>query len=437
MITANIAWDQVISFSVLLFILYSVTSGKIRIDLAAFGGLLFLGLIGVTPMLSIFSGFANPALYTIASVLIVSAAIAEGGVVRGLGKRVAEHSNAPEKQILKIGLISAAISSFMNNVGAIGILLPTIKRMATRAKIKQASFGLPLIYASILGGSATLIGTASNIIVSTYRYTRLGESFKMFDFAYHGLTMLAVSLIIWFASKLFGYDPLQIKELTAQKNSKESLDLIDTSLISQSEISDKKQKIYRYLTIIVLIAIVFLTSFRLIHSAVGFGMAAILFVAIGMLKPHRAYKALNLSVLIFIGSMISLSQILESTGALSTFVSFIMPWIQQFPPILIIWSIMLVTALIANMVDNSVSAVLMSPIVISLASEGVFPVPVDALLMAVAAGASLGLVLPTHQVTLVVMNQIDFPRKTFIRQGTIIAFFAGIAAAFTINLIWC
>ena len=437
MVTGNIAWDQVISFSVLLFILYSVASGKIRIDLAAFGGLLFLGLIGVTPMISLFSGFSNPALYTIASVLIVSAAIAEGGVVRGLGKRVAEHSDSPEKQILKIGFISAAISSFMNNVGAIGMLLPTIKRMAARAKIKQASFGLPLIYASILGGSTTLIGTASNIIVSTYRYTRLGESFKMFDFAYHGLAMVAVSLLIWFISRFFGYNPLQLKELMKQKNSKDKLDQIDISFTPQSEISDRKQKIYRYLTIIVMITIVIFTSFRLIHSAVGFGIAAILFVAIGMLKPHSAYKALNLPVLIFIGSMISLSQILESIGALSTFVSFVMPWIQQFPPLLIIWSIMLVTAVIANMVDNSVSAVLMSPIVISLASEGVLSVPVDALLMAVAAGASLGFVLPTHQVTLVVMNQIDFPRKTFIKQGAIIAFFAGIAAAFTINLIWC
>ncbi len=437
MVTGNIAWDQIISFSVLLFILYSVTSGKIRIDLAAFGGLLFLGLVGVTPMLSLFSGFANPALYTIASVLIVSAAIAEGGVVRGLGKQVAQHSNAPRKQILTMSMISAAISSFMNNVGAIGILLPTIKRMAARAKIKQASFGLPLIYASILGGSVTLIGTASNIIVSTYRYTSLGESFKMFDFAYHGLTMLAVSLILWFVSKLFGYDPLRIKELSTQELSKDTLDPIGEVVDLQTLVTNKRQRINRYITIVVLSTIVILTSFRLIHSAVGFGIAAILFVAIGMLKPPKAYKALNFPVLIFIGSMISLSQILESTGTLATFVSFVMPWIQQLPPLLIIWSIMLVTALIANMVDNSVSAVLMSPIVISLASDGIFPVPVDALLMAVAAGASLGFVLPTHQVTLVVMNQIDFPRKTFIKQGAIIALFAGIAAAFAINLIWC
>ena len=60
-------------------------------------------------------------------------------------------------------------------------------------------------------------------------------------------------------------------------------------------------------------------------------MAAIIFIVIGMLKPRQAYKALNLPVLIFIGSMISLSQILDSTGALSTFVSFVMPWIQKFP----------------------------------------------------------------------------------------------------------
>lgn len=96
-----------------------------------------------------------------------------------------------------------------------------------------------------------------------------------------------------------------------------------------------------------------------------------------------------------------------------------------------------VTALFANILDNSVAAVLMAPTAIALWKMGVVPFNPDALLMAVAAGSSLGLVIPTHQATIVVMESMDFSRKSFIKIGAAIAAVAGTSSAFVIYTIWC
>ena len=78
----------------------------------------------------------------------------------------------------------------------------------------------------------------------------------------------------------------------------------------------------------------------------------------------------------------------------------------------------------------------MAPVAVAFWATGAVPFGPDALLMAVAAGASLGLVIPTHQATIVVMSNMDFPRKSFITTGGFIAVIAGSFAAFVIYSIW-
>jgi di/tricarboxylate transporter len=79
----------------------------------------------------------------------------------------------------------------------------------------------------------------------------------------------------------------------------------------------------------------------------------------------------------------------------------------------------------------------MAPVAVALWRAGAVPFNPDALLMAVAAGASLGIVIPTHQATIVVMNSMDFSRKSFIKTGAAIAAIAGSSSAFVIYTIWC
>ena len=422
-------WEQAVTWLVLFVVLYSIVSGKIRYDLTAFGGLLLLGILGLRKPSELFSGFSSPALFTIVTVLVMSAGIVESGLLSGLGKKIAARIHQHHNQIFVVFVSTGFISAFMNNVGAIGIVLPTAKRMAQRAKIPHSVFGIPIAYASILGGSITLIGTAPNLIVSAYRLNAFGEPFKMFDFSLHGLAMLFSGIIVLFICRICG-----LRSIEKVKFSNRSQNIEDKELVAENAAPRNRAK--SLIVLLTLVPIIVLTGIGLIHPSLGFGIITLIWLFTGVLAYKTALTNINIPIIIFLGSMFGISSVLEETGALNEVVSLISPVLTSLPPFLLIMIFLFITAVFANILDNSVAAVLMAPIAIALWETGAVPFGPDALLMAVAAGASLGLVIPTHQATIVVMNSMDFPRKSFITTGAAIAVIAGSFSAFAIYSIW-
>jgi di/tricarboxylate transporter len=359
----------------------------------------------------------------------MSAGIVESGILLGFGKSIARRIHEPKKQIIALSLSIALISAFMNNVGAIRVILPTAKRMAHRAGIEKANFGMPLVYAVILGGSVTLIGTASSLIVSTFRFQAFGQPFKMFDFAAHGLAMVGSGLIVLFVCQACGFSPTKQK---VAENEMHTLAKESILLEPAAKSSPKKTTI----VLISLIPVMFLTSIGLIHPAVGFGFVVLFWILTSILSLKNAYENINIPLILFLGSMLSISDILNDTGALQAVVGLILPMFSSLPHYLLILIIIFVSALFANVVDSSVAAVLISPLVIQLYKTGAVDVSADALLMAVAAGASLGIVLPTDQAVIVAMESTGFSRMSFIKTGAVVALTAGIFAALAISIVW-
>lgn len=422
-------WEQTVTWLVLLVVLYSLVSGKIRYDLTAFGGLLLLGILGLREPSKLFSGFSSPALFTIVTVLVMSAGIVESGLLSGFGKKIAARVHKHQNQIFAVFVSTGFLSAFMNNIGAIGIVLPTAKRMAQRAKIPHSAFGIPITYASILGGSITLIGTASNLIVSTYRHNALGEPFKMFDFSLHGLAMLFSAIIVLFICRICGLRPIgKVKFSNSSRN------IEDKEIVTENATPRNRKK--SLIVLLTLVPIIILTGIGLVHPSVAFGIITLIWLFSGVLAYKTALTNINIPIIIFLGSMFGISAVLEETGALNAVISLISPVFTSLPPFLLIMIFLFVTAVFANILDNSVAAVLMAPVAVALWKTGAVPFGPDALLMAVAAGASLGLVIPSHQATIIVMNSMDFPRKSFITTGAAIATIAGTFSAFVIFTIW-
>jgi len=421
--------DQAAAWAALLFVLYAMISEKIPYPAAAFGGLLVLGFFRIAPPATLFSGFSSPALFTVAIVLVMSAGIVESGIFSGFGKAVAARVQAPVKQLFAVFLSTSLLSAFMNNVGAIGIMLPTAKRMARRAGQQAADFGMPLAYASILGGSATLIGTASNLIVSTYRLQAYGASFRMFDFSAHGIAIIFSGMLVLFVCRLCGLHP------TVQKPAEKALETTESELLNLN-VSPERTKRKSAIVLLTLIPAVLAAAGGLLHPSVGFGSVVILWLALGILSPDNAIKNINIPVILFLGSMLSLSSILESTGALRSVAELILPLAETLPAFPLILLILGFTTLFANMMDNAVAVVIMAPLMIQLDLSGTVAAGADALLMAVAAGASLGIVLPTHQAAIVSMESTEFSRKSYIRTGAVIVLPAATLASAVIYFVW-
>jgi di/tricarboxylate transporter len=190
------------------------------------------------------------------------------------------------------------------------------------------------------------------------------------------------------------------------------------------------------LVLAALLPAVTLTSVGILHPSIAFGLTVVFWVLTGVFPRKAAYQAISLRIILFLGSMLSLSSVLEETGALAAVVKKVLPAVQGLSPFWLIVSFVLLSGTFANILDNSVAAVLLSPTGILLAQTGAISVGSDALLMAVAAGASLGIVLPLHQATVVTMAAMDLNRKIFIRNGAAVVLPAGLLAAAVITLVW-
>ncbi len=453
--------EHVLVWSILFIVLALIASGKSRMDLAAMGGLVILGLAGIAPPQVIFSGFGNPALATIIAVFLVSQGIVDSKVLRGLGQALAEKLHSLHAQVLSIAAVGSLLSAFMNNVGAIGLMLPTAVRMAKRYGALPGSFGLPLAMASILGGTITLIGSAPNIIIASFMHSATGHSFKMFDFAPHGFAMLFIAFILLALCRSCGFNPGADHTIRDNKVKKSKTpnqdDQIDfCNLNSNGKTFNKTASISTYeeasedlteriifspfssppkkITLFIMLIAVFAVSLGLIHPAYGFGSAAILLIALKILSPDSAYKNIDLKIVFFLGSMLGIGKVLEHSGALDLLSTSLANLTKGLEPFWLILVIVVISSLLSNAINNSAAAVFMAPLAIAMAAEG--SLSTAAALMATAAGSNLTLLLPTHQATLMVMSKAPFPVGSFFRFGLIVSLFCFLSATVVITMVW-
>jgi di/tricarboxylate transporter len=186
--------EQGILFSLVVLIFVFLIWGRIRYDLVAFSALVVACIVGVVPQDRVFTGFGHPAVVIIALVLVVSRGLYRSGAIEILARRVIDASRGLSAHIGIMAGISAALSSIMNNVAALALLMPVDLQAARKAKRSPAQTLMPLSFASILGGMVTLIGTPPNIVIATFRERALGSPFQMFDFAPVGAVVAIVGV---------------------------------------------------------------------------------------------------------------------------------------------------------------------------------------------------------------------------------------------------
>ncbi|MEL6522776.1 MAG: SLC13 family permease [Pseudomonadota bacterium] len=186
--------DQLLLFGLFGTVFALLIWGRFRYDLVAFSALLVAVVLGLVPADQAFAGFGHPATLVVALVLIVSAGLVRSGAVFLITRTLVDSSRALGAHIALMGGIGGILSAFMNNVAALALLMPVDIQTAAKAGRSPGLSLMPLSFATILGGMATLIGTPPNIIIATFREDALGQPFTMFDFAPVGGVTAVVGL---------------------------------------------------------------------------------------------------------------------------------------------------------------------------------------------------------------------------------------------------
>ncbi len=186
---------QIIVFIVIGITLFMFIDGRLRYDFVALLGLLVLTITGVVSPETSFSGFSHPAIITVASVLVISRALIKTGVIDKFVAVINKNTNKVQLRIMALMILTAGLSAFMNNVGALSLIMPIAITIAKDNKIAPSQLLMPVAFASLLGGMITGIGTPPNLIVSTYRMQEGFEAFSFFSFAPVGISLAVLGIL--------------------------------------------------------------------------------------------------------------------------------------------------------------------------------------------------------------------------------------------------
>ena len=187
--------DQLLIVAILLATMGMFIWGRWRHDMVAGGALLACVLSGLIPVEEAFLGFAHPAVVTVACVLVLSRALQYSGAVDVLTRHLLPANAGAMLSLLALTGLGALLSGFMNNVGAMALLMPVAMQLAGRLELTPGQVLMPLAFGTILGGLTTLIGTPPNLIVSGFRNESIGSGFAMFDFTAVGVPVALLSVL--------------------------------------------------------------------------------------------------------------------------------------------------------------------------------------------------------------------------------------------------
>jgi di/tricarboxylate transporter len=196
--------DIFLVIAIVVAALIVFASEKLRADLVALlimGILMVIGLIRPTfptPAEGI-SGFSNKATVTIAAMFILSAGLVKTGAVNWVSQKLMRHGSSSQTKMFILLMFSVgAISAFINNAAAVAVFIPITLTVARQQNISPTKLLLPISFASIVGGTCTLIGTSTNILVSSMSAEHgLGE-FAMFELSKLGVIFFIIGLLYLF-----------------------------------------------------------------------------------------------------------------------------------------------------------------------------------------------------------------------------------------------
>ena len=215
-----LSFDQILVFIVLVFILISLYREILGPAFTFLVGVIVLGIFGVLTPAEILKGFGNEQIAVVIMLLLIGDVIRRTAVVEVIFDRLFKSARSYRGFMSRMTLLIAGFSAFLNNTPLVAVMIPYVHSWCKRNNISPSKFLIPLSYAAILGGSATLIGTSTNLIVNGLIVDQTIipdlEPLKIFDFAVVGVPMIVVGslYLLFFGERLLPTKPDTLTQLS-------------------------------------------------------------------------------------------------------------------------------------------------------------------------------------------------------------------------------
>ena len=187
-------WEAWFTAGLILTLLGVLATTRAAPDMLFLGGLVLLVLVGIVPAAKAFEGLANQGVITVGALYVVVAGLRETGGAQWLVQRILGRPESLSRAQLRLMLPVTVLSAFLNNTPVVAMLIPGVGEWARKHRLPVSKLMLPLSYSAILGGTCTLIGTSTNLVVNGLLIDRANINLGMFDITPIGLAAAIVGV---------------------------------------------------------------------------------------------------------------------------------------------------------------------------------------------------------------------------------------------------
>lgn len=189
-------WEIILMFIVLFLTVLFFVFEIFPVDKIAFIIIVSLTLLGLVSPEEAISGFSNSATVAVLALMILAIAMEENGVIHWLTSSMGKIKSMPLYVMAPIFMfVTAGISAFISTTAVVIVFIKIINQLSQKYNISQSKLLLPISFAGILGGSCTLMGTSTNLIVNSVSINLGAEKLGFFDFSLLGLIFLGISVV--------------------------------------------------------------------------------------------------------------------------------------------------------------------------------------------------------------------------------------------------
>lgn len=188
-------WEAWLTIGVVVAVFGILVATQAATDMVFLGGLAVLLLAGVVTPGQAFGGLANEGVITLAVLYVVVVGLQETGAVRWIGRSVLGKPRSLAQAQARVMTPVVGLSMFLNNTPVVAMLIPAVREWARHFDLAPSKLMIPLSYAAILGGTCTLIGTSTNLVVNGLLIQHSGgDGLMMFDLAWIGIPIAAAGM---------------------------------------------------------------------------------------------------------------------------------------------------------------------------------------------------------------------------------------------------
>jgi di/tricarboxylate transporter len=430
------SFDQVTTLLVLAAVVWALVFDKGRADVVALTGAAALLITGVVRPVEVQGAFASPAIIALASLFVIAYAMELSGLLdSAIKKMVALCRRIGQAGLwLLIGLCGFA-SAFLNNTPIVVLSAPLVRDVARSMNLPPRRYLIPLSYAAVLGGSCTLIGTSTNLLVDNMASIAGQPRFGLFEITPVGL---AVALTGGLYLMLFSGRVLERTsgtEAVTPDTSVAHADLagLKGSQVGSAEAFAEDRPLHAWKATIaasVFLSVIVLAALNVAPIAACAFAGAVLLILIRVITADEAYSGLRPDILMLIAGMIVLGIALDESGLASLATAHLVGSLEGLSPLLAMAILYGATLFLTELLSNATVAVLVTPLAVALAEAlGVDPRP---FLVAVMIAGSAAFATPFgYQTNVLVYRMGGYTFMDFVRVGlplNLITWVAGVAA---------